>query len=144
MSGGDWIMTLPAINAGLNGTAAVLLVAGAVAIKQKNEAFHKLMMATAFVVSAVFLVFYLIYHAQVGHVEYEGTGLSRVIYFAVLIPHIILAMVQVPLILATMYHAIKDNREKHKRFARWTLPIWLYVSVTGVIVYLMVFHLDPN
>lgn len=144
MSGGDWVMMLPSVNAGLNGLASVLLVAGGLAIKNGKEEQHKLLMMSAFVVSAVFLVFYLIYHAQVGHVVYEGTGLSRVIYLVLLIPHIILAGVQVPLILITMYHAIQDNREKHRKFARWTLPIWLYVSVTGVLVYLMVFHLDPN
>ncbi|OGG94275.1 MAG: hypothetical protein A2527_14530 [Candidatus Lambdaproteobacteria bacterium RIFOXYD2_FULL_50_16] len=145
MDNPEWVLGLPPLIAGLNGLAAVLLAIGAVAIgKAKNEALHKVCMIGAFLASAAFLVLYLIYHASVGHVAYEGEGFLRILYFVILVPHIILAGVQVPLILITMYHAIKDNREKHKKIARWTLPIWMYVSVTGVIIYYMVFFIDPN
>jgi len=142
--GEDWVLGLPAIIASLNGIAALLLVIGGIAIKQKNESLHKACMIVAFFVSGGFLVLYLIYHANVGHVVFEGEGLIKIIYFALLIPHILLATVQVPLILMTMVAAIKGNRERHVKLARWTYPIWMYVSVTGVIIYFMVFHIDPT
>jgi len=145
MGSDDWIMGLPAIIAGLNATAAVLLLIGGIAIKKGgNEGLHKACMVGAFLVSGGFLVLYLIYHAHVGHVAFEGVGLIKVVYFTLLIPHIILAAVQVPLILLTMFSAIKGNRERHVKLARWTYPIWLYVSVTGVVIYYMVFHIDPT
>ena len=145
MPSSDWIMNLPAVNAALNGTATILLLLGGIAIKKfKNESLHRSAMVAAFGVSTLFLLFYLIYHYNVGHVTFEGVGLIRVVYFVLLIPHIILAVVQVPLILLTMLAAIKGNRTRHVKLARWTFPIWLYVSVTGVIVYYMVFQIDPT
>ncbi len=125
------------VDAILNSIAAVLIVAGLIAIKKGNQQLHKVLMLSAFGVSAAFLVCYLIYHYNVGSVTYQGTGAIRVFYLCLLISHIVLAAVQVPLILMTLYFALRNKLDKHKKLARITAPIWLYVSVTGVIVYCM-------
>ena len=128
------------VDATLNAIATVLIVAGLIAIKRGNESLHKKMMLSATAVSALFLVSYLTYHYTVGSVKYAGTGTIRTVYFVLLISHIILAAVQVPLILLTLRAAFRGDRAKHRRLARITAPIWLYVSVTGVIIYAMLWH----
>jgi len=132
---------LPTLNAFLNGTSAVLLTVGYVFIRLKKVTAHKTCMVTAFGVSSLFLISYLIYHYHVGSVPFGGTGWIRPVYFTLLISHIILAMCIVPLALVTIYRAWTEQFQKHMRIARWTLPLWLYVSVTGVIVYWMLYHL---
>jgi putative membrane protein len=142
----------PGIHALLNGTAAVLLTAGWLAIRGRgpfasggrNEALHKKLMLAAVVVSAVFLGSYLEYHSTVGSVPFWGTGWIRTLYLAVLIPHIVLATLMVPPIIILLIHAARGRLDQHKRLARWTLPVWLYVSVTGVMVYLMLYRLGPD
>jgi putative membrane protein len=99
-------------------------------------------MISAFVTSAAFLVSYLIYHAQVRHVPYPGSGLDRIVYLSILVSHVVLAMAIVPMALITLYHAIRGRFDRHRRIARWTLPIWLYVSVTGVVVYWMLYQME--
>jgi uncharacterized membrane protein YozB (DUF420 family) len=134
-------MVLPAINAILNSTAAVLLVLGFVFIKQKKIAQHRACMLAAFGVSAVFLVCYLVHHAQVGSVPFKGTGALRLVYFAILVPHVLLAIAVVPMALVSIARGLKGNVAKHKPLARVTLPIWLFVSVSGVAVYLMLYQM---
>jgi uncharacterized membrane protein YozB (DUF420 family) len=134
---------LPAVNAFLNGTSAVLLAAGYLFIRRKRVTAHKFCMGTAFGVSCLFLASYLVHHYQVGSVPFSGQGWIRPAYFALLISHIILAAFIVPLALTTIYRALGERFDQHKRIARWTLPIWLYVSVTGVIVYVMLYQLYP-
>ena len=135
------VSDLPALNATLNATSFVLLVTGYTFIRRGNRLAHKRCMLGALGVSALFLTSYVIYHAQVGSVPFRGTGLIRTIYFAVLIPHVILAAAIVPLILITASRGLSAKYDKHRRIARWTLPLWLYVSVTGVIVYLMLYQM---
>jgi putative membrane protein len=135
---------LPALNAVLNGTAGILLVIGYFYIRQGNMAAHKKVMISAFVVSSIFLISYLIYHAHAGSTKFLGTGFIRPVYFSILISHIILAAVIVPMAIITMFRGLKARYDKHKRIARWTLPVWLYVSVTGVIIYVMLYHLYPH
>ena len=130
---------LPGLNAVLNSTSALLLVTGWVLIRRRRIAAHQACMTAAFCVSALFLVSYLVYHAKAGSVPYTGTGAARVVYFVILISHIILAAAIVPLALTTLARAWRGHFDRHARLARWTLPIWLYVSVTGVIVYLMLY-----
>ena len=134
---------LPALNAFLNGTSAVLLTVGYIFIRLKKVTAHKTCMVTAFGVSSLFLISYLIHHYRVGSVPFGGTGFIRPVYFTLLISHIVLAACIVPLALITIYRAWNEQFEKHMRIARWTLPIWLYVSVTGVVVYLMLYRLYP-
>jgi uncharacterized membrane protein YozB (DUF420 family) len=130
-----------ALNATLNGTSAILLAAGYAAIRSGKRALHKKLMLSAFAVSTVFLVSYLVYHYRVGHVAFQGHGWIRSVYFALLASHTILAIVIVPLILITLRRAWLGRFHKHRLIARWTLPLWFYVCVTGVIVYLMVYRL---
>ena len=132
---------LPAVNALLNGTSAVLLTVGYVCIRRKRVIAHKTCMVTAFVVSSLFLVTYLIHHYRVSSVPFAGEGWLRGVYFSVLIPHVVLAMLVVPLALTTIHHGLTSRFDKHVRIARWTLPIWLYVSVSGVLVYWMLYWL---
>jgi len=134
------IHTLPAVNATLNGTAAVLLGAGYILIRQRAVDAHRRVMIAAFAVSSVFLVCYLIYHAQVGSVHYPHTGAIRTVYFAILITHTVLAASVPVLAIVTLRRGLMGDFQRHRRIARWTLPIWLYVSVTGVIVYLMLYQ----
>ena len=132
---------LPAVNAVLNGTSALLLTVGYICIRRKKVIAHKTCMATAFVVSSLFLVTYLIHHYRVGSVPFAGQGWLRSVYFSLLIPHVVLAALVVPLALTTIYHGLTSRFDKHVRIARWTLPIWLYVSVSGVLVYWMLYWL---
>ncbi len=130
---------LPALNATLNGAAAVLLVIAYVFIRRGNITWHKRTMLTAFAVSAMFLTSYVIYHAHAGSKPYPGTGMMRTIYFLVLIPHVLLAAVVLPMALITLSRGLRMDVARHRKLAKLTLPIWLYVSVTGVIVYLMLY-----
>jgi putative membrane protein len=132
-----------ALNATLNGTSAVLLTCGYVAIRARKIAVHKAFMIAAFLTSTAFLISYLAYHYRVGHVAFQGQGWIRPVYFVLLLTHTVLAAVIVPLILITLRRAWLERFDKHRLIARWTLPLWLYVSVTGVIVYLMVYQLYP-
>ena len=135
------ITDLPALNATLNAISGVLLIIGYVFIRQKKWKAHRFCMISAVVMSALFLTSYVIYHAQVGSVPFKGTGWIRTVYFVVLIPHIILAAGMVPPVLITVSRGLSEKYDKHRKIARWTLPIWLYVSVTGVIVYLMLYKM---
>jgi uncharacterized membrane protein YozB (DUF420 family) len=130
-----------ALNATLNGTSAILLAGGYAAIRQGKIAVHERFMISAFVGSCVFLVSYLVYHYRVGHVVFQGQGVIRLIYFVLLISHTILAIAIVPLILITLRRGLTERFDKHRAIARWTLPLWFYVCVTGVIVYVMVYQL---
>jgi uncharacterized membrane protein YozB (DUF420 family) len=130
---------LPALNAALNSASAALLAAGYFFIRRGNVAAHKRCMLSAFATSTLFLVSYLTYHFQVGSVPFKGRGLLRALYFTILISHTTLAVAIVPLVLITLTRALKANFIDHKRIARWTLPLWFYVSVTGVIVYGMLY-----
>ena len=135
------IADLPTLNASLNALASVFLVAGYVMIRGRRIDAHRRCMLSALGTSALFLISYVIYHANAGSVPFRGTGAIRVVYFAVLIPHIILAAAILPLALLTTARGLRGDYTRHVRIARWTLPVWLYVSVTGVIVYLMLYHL---
>lgn len=135
------VRDLPAVNATLNGTAAILLLWGRVLIGQKKIDHHKKVMLTAFGVSVAFLICYLIYHAQVGSVPFRKPGPIRVVYFSILITHTMLAVCVPVLAIMTLRLALKGRFAAHRRLARWTFPIWLYVSITGVIVYLMLYQL---
>lgn len=126
---------LPAVNASLNATSAVLLCAGYAAIRARQKALHRALMVAAFVASSLFLVCYVLYHSVHGDTRYLGTGFIRTVYFAILISHIGLSAVALPLVLTTLFFAARGTFEKHRRLARWTLPLWLYVSVTGVAVF---------
>ena len=135
------LTALPTLNAVLNATSAVLLVAGFLLIRAKRIAAHMVFMLAAFGVSVLFLASYLTYHAQVGTVRFAGTGWIRPVYFSILISHTILAVVIVPLVLRTLFLAGRRRFAEHVAMARWTLPLWLYVSVTGVVVYWMLYRL---
>ncbi len=135
------IAALPALNASLNGSAAVLLAAGVFFIRRKNIAAHKACMGAAVAVSAAFLVSYLYYHAHAGVTRFTGTGIARAVYFAVLLSHTVLAVVIVPLILMTLYRALRGRFDLHRLWARRALPLWMYVSVTGVVIYVMLYEL---
>jgi uncharacterized membrane protein YozB (DUF420 family) len=130
-----------ALNASLNGVSAVLLACGYAAIRSGKIAVHKAFMISAFAVSSVFLGSYLLYHYRVGHVAFQGQGWIRPVYFALLISHTILAVVIVPMILVTLRRAWLEQFDRHRMIARWTLPLWFYVSVTGVVVYVMVYRI---
>jgi uncharacterized membrane protein YozB (DUF420 family) len=133
----------PKINATLNGCSAVLLVTGRAFISRGKVAAHRAMMVTAFITSSLFLVSYLYYHwpNHAGIVYFQGTGWLRPLYFTILTSHTILAIIIVPLVLITLTRGLRGQFERHRAIARWTFPIWLYVSVTGVIIYLMLFHI---
>ena len=132
---------LPALNATLNAISFVLLVTGYYFIRRKQWRKHRACMIGALVMSGFFLTSYVVYHAQVGSVPFQKTGWIRTVYFAVLIPHVILAAVMVPPVLITASRGLSAKYDKHRRIARWTLPIWLYVSITGVIVYVMLYQM---
>jgi uncharacterized membrane protein YozB (DUF420 family) len=126
----------------LNAIAAILLVAGFVLIRRKNVPAHRLCMLSAFACSILFLVSYLYYHSQVGSVRFQGIGPIRTLYLSILLTHTVLAAVVPFLAVVTLWRALQGQFERHAALARWTLPIWLYVSVTGVVVYWMLYHLD--
>lgn len=140
------VADLPALNAGLNATAAVLLLGGFIFIKTERKLAHRNCMVAAFLVSCVFLTTYVLHKFLVHgiHTPFGGAGFWKAFYYAMLTSHVILAMVIVPLILVTMAHAAKARFEKHRAWARWTFPLWLYVSVTGVLVYFMLYQWFPK
>ena len=135
------ISDLPALNATLNGIAAILLVTGYLFIKQGRRRQHQWCMLGALTTSALFLVSYVTYHLHAGSRPFPGQGPIRVVYFAILITHVILAAVIVPLALLTAVRGLKSQFDKHVKIARWTFPVWLYVSVTGVVIYLMLYEI---
>ena len=135
------ISSLPHLNAALNATATVLLVTGWLLIKRRRIQQHRAVMIAAVITSAAFLTSYVTYHANAGSKPFPGTGAIRTVYFAILIPHVILAAVSLPPILITFIRGLRRDDQRHRRIARWTLPVWLYVSVTGVIVYLMLYRM---
>jgi putative membrane protein len=134
------IADLPAVNASLNGLAAVLLLLGYREIRRGRMAQHRAFMIAACVTSTLFLVSYVTYHAHTGSRPFTGQGPVRLVYFVILISHVILAAAILPLALITLTRALRERFDRHRVIARWTLPIWLYVSVTGVAVYLMLYH----
>ena len=136
------IADLPAVNATLNAIAAILLSCGYVMIRRRRIKTHRRFMLAAFATSALFLVSYLIYHANVGSRPFPGQGPMRLVYYTILVTHVTLAAAILPLALITLTHALRARFERHVPIARWTLPIWLYVSVTGVIVYLMLYQIS--
>jgi|SRR5579862_1747356 len=135
------IADLPALNATLNGTSAVLLTIGWFLIKARRIAAHRRVMIAAFVSSSLFLISYVVYHAHIGSKRFPGTGVMRTVYFSILIPHVILAAVVLPMAIVTLRRGLKRNDKPHRRLARWTLPLWMFVSVTGVIVYVMLYQM---
>jgi uncharacterized membrane protein YozB (DUF420 family) len=135
------VTELPAVNAALNATSAVLVGFGLYFIRRKNIRAHKVCMITALFVSAVFLTSYLVYHYHVGSVRFTRQGWLRSVYFPLLISHTTLAVIIVPMILRTVYLAFSRRFGEHTRIARWTFPLWMYVSLTGVVVYLMLYQL---
>ena len=135
---------LPTLNALLNATSAALLMLGVKQIYAKNVEAHKRFMVSAFVVSTLFLVSYLVYHFNVGSVGFTGTGWIRPVYFFILITHSVLAVLVPPMAIITLYRAWRGDFERHRRIARWTYPIWLYVSFTGVAVYLLLYVFYPR
>ena len=135
------ISSLPHLNAALNATATLLLLTGWLLIKRRRIQQHRAVMIAAVITSAAFLTSYVIYHANAGSKPFPGTGAIRTVYFAILIPHVILAAVSLPPILITFIRGLRRDDQRHRRIARWTLPVWLYVSVTGVIVYVMLYQL---
>jgi uncharacterized membrane protein YozB (DUF420 family) len=132
--------TLPAVNATLNAISAVLLVLGYVLIRQRRIEQHRTCMLAAFATSSLFLVFYLTYHLQVGSVRFTRQGFVRPLYFTILITHVTLAAVVLPLAIVTLSRGLRSRFAPHRAIARWTLPIWLYVSVTGVLVYVLLYQ----
>ena len=135
------VSSLPLVNALLNASATILLVSGYIAIRRRNIRAHRALMLTAFATSVLFLVSYLIYHAQVGSRPFTGRGPIRTIYFTILISHVVLAAMVPPLAGVTLWRALGGRFDRHVRIARWTLPLWLYVSVTGIIVYWMLYQM---
>ncbi|MBM3779839.1 MAG: DUF420 domain-containing protein [Acidimicrobiia bacterium] len=135
------VTDLPAVNATLNALSAVLLVCGYVQIRRGARETHKRFMLAAMTTSALFLVSYVIYHANVGSRPFTGTGVVRGIYFAILITHVVLAAVILPLALVTTARGLRGQFDRHVRIARWTFPLWMYVSVTGVVIYLMLYQM---
>jgi putative membrane protein len=139
----DYLSYLPHLNACLNGTSALLLAAGYSFIRRGKVAAHRTCQVSALVVSVLFLASYLTYHFNHGTTRFPGTGIARPIYFAILTSHTILAVVIVPLVIITFYRAFRLDFVRHRKIARITLPLWLYVSITGVIVYLMLYQIYP-
>lgn len=133
------VRDLPALNALLNATSALLLLAGYLNIRRRAIPAHRACMVAAVATSILFLASYLLYHARVGSVPYRGTGWIRPVYFAILITHTVLAAVIVPLVAITLVRALRRRFDQHAAIARWTLPIWFYVSITGVVIYMMLY-----
>ena len=135
------IADLPALNAALNGTSAIFLTIGYVLIRRGRVTPHKCCMLAALVTSTLFLTSYVIYHANTGSRPFAGAGAVRYVYFSILISHVLLAVTILPLALVTASRGLRAQYDRHVRIARWTLPLWLYVSVTGVVIYLMLYQL---
>lgn len=133
----------PALNALLNGLCAFLLFAGYLFIRQRKILLHRVAMSAAFVTSVAFLISYLLYHYQAGSVRFQGQGWIRPVYSALLLTHTVLAALVVPMALVTLSHALRERFDRHRRIARWTLPVWLYVSVTGVVIYFLLYKIYP-
>jgi uncharacterized membrane protein YozB (DUF420 family) len=131
---------LPAVNASLNALSGILLLVGYVLIRRRRIDTHRKVMVAAFVTSSIFLVCYVVYHAQVGSVPFTRQGFVRPLYFTILVTHVTLAAAVVPLALITLSRGLKARYERHRTIARWTFPIWLYVSVTGVLVYVLLYQ----
>jgi len=128
---------LPLFHAILNGLTAVFLTVGFILILNKKRKAHKFCMLTALSLSSIFLVSYVVYHFNVGHVTYPGTGTIKTVYLSILASHIVLATIILPMALFTVYRGLTNQLDKHRKLARWTLPIWLYVAITGVVIYIM-------
>jgi uncharacterized membrane protein YozB (DUF420 family) len=135
------IADLPALNAALNGLASIFLVTGYALIRAGRRELHKRFMLAALATSALFLASYVTYHANAGSRPFPGQGVIRVVYFAILIPHVLLAATILPLALVTTARGLRSQFDRHVRIARWTLPLWLFVSVTGVVIYLMLYQM---
>jgi len=135
------IADLPAVNATLNALSSIWLTCGYIFIRQKKIVAHRFCMIAALITSALFLISYLTYHYHAGSKSFIGQGAIRTVYLTILTTHTILAVVIVPMALITLFRALKERFDKHKRLARWTLPIWFYVSVTGVIIYFMLYQM---
>ena len=135
------VTDLPEVNATLNAISALLLVTGYILIRRGQTQEHRLCMLAAFVTSALFLASYVVYHLNVGSVAFTGQGTIRMVYFTILISHIILAIVILPMAIVTLLRALRGQFESHRRIAKWTLPLWLYVSFTGVVVYWMLYQM---
>ena len=135
------VSDLPALNATLNGVAGLFLLAGYAFIKRRQIRAHRACMLSAFAASALFLVSYVIYHANAGSRAFPGTGSARVVYFVILITHVVLAAAILPMAIVTLSRALRKRFDLHVRIARWTLPTWLYVSVTGVVIFAMLYRL---
>jgi putative membrane protein len=133
------LASLPAVNAGLNGACTIFLLLGFTFIRKRKIGLHRLCMITAFFCSVVFLILYLWFHAHAGVIRFSGQGWIRPVYFTILISHTILAVIIVPLVLITLSRALRERFDRHRAIARWTLPLWLYVSITGVIVYWLLY-----
>jgi len=131
----------PAVNASLNGASAILITTGRALIRRQKVRLHRACMITAVVTSSLFLVSYLYYHAHVGSVHFPGQGWVRPVYFTILISHTLLAAAVVPMILFSLSYGLRGRFDRHRRIARWTYPVWLYVSVTGVVVYIMLYQI---
>lgn len=134
---------LPLLNACLNSLSTVLLSSGYIAIRRRQETVHTRCMLSACLTSALFLISYLTYHYHIGSKPFQGQGVVRLVYFAILLTHTILAAAIVPLVFLTLWRAWRAEWSRHRRLARWTLPLWLYVSITGVVIYLMLYQLYP-
>ncbi len=135
------VTDLPALNALLNFTSGILLFLGYRKVKSGDRDGHKKIMIAALTVSALFFISYLIYHAEVGSVPYPHHDWTRPVYFLILIPHVILAAVMVPFILTAVYFALRGRDDQHKKIVRWVWPVWMFVSISGVLIYLMLYHL---
>ena len=135
------MLSHPALNAALNGASAILLSMGYLMIRRGRVLAHRSCMGLAFCSSTVFLISYLVYHARVGSVAFRGQGWIRPVYFTLLASHTVLAAAILPLALITLSRALREQFDRHKRIARWTLPLWLYVSITGVLIYFLLYHL---
>lgn len=133
-----WVQFLPTLNASINGTCTILLLASYYFIRKKNIRMHKILNITTLILSSLFLISYLIFHSAGLETKYGGVGAIRYVYFFILITHIILAAIVLPLVLLSFYRGMKMQVEKHRKLVRWAFPIWLYVTISGVIVYLMV------
>lgn len=140
----DWLSVLPHFNAFLNFSSFVLLLSGYFFIRRKNVIAHRNCQIAALSVSILFLISYLTYHSQHGTTRFQGQGIVRPIYFTILMTHTILAAVIVPFVIITVRRAKRRDFLSHRAIARWTLPMWLYVSITGVLVYVMLYHLYPS
>jgi uncharacterized membrane protein YozB (DUF420 family) len=134
---------LPTVNACLNSASAACLIAGYLCIRRGNQRAHRNFMIAAFSASTLFLLSYLLYHFHAGRTTFQGPPLVRAVYLAILLSHTILAVVMVPMILTTLLHASRGRFEPHRRLARWTWPVWMYVSLTGVVIYLLLYQIYP-